>query len=106
MTLEQFQEILRNHSIVVGYFSTQSCNVCKVLRPQVKQICEQIEDVHFEYVDVDQAPEIRGQFLVFSVPTIIIFVEGREFKRLNRYLSLQTFEEELRRFAELLAQNN
>ncbi|WP_456408786.1 thioredoxin family protein [Caldithrix abyssi] len=97
MTLNEFHELLSKHSIVVGYFSTESCNVCKVLRPQVQQICEQFDIAHFEYVDIEKAPELRGQFLVFSVPTIIIFVDGREYKRLNRYMSLQDFEDELKR---------
>ncbi|MHB2151064.1 thioredoxin family protein [Calditrichota bacterium LG25] len=97
MTFNEFNKLLSKHPIVVAYFSTESCNVCKVLRPQVRQICEQFDVVHFEYVDIEKAPELRGQFLVFSVPTIIIFVEGREHKRLNRYMSLQDFEDDLKR---------
>ncbi len=102
MTLEAFNQLLNQYPVVIGYFSTESCNVCKVLRPQVRQICQQFEDVHFEYVDIEKAPELRGQFLVFSVPTIIIFVQGKEHKRLNRYMSLQDFENELARLIELL----
>ncbi len=102
MTLNEFQELLQKNIITVGYFSTETCNVCKVLRPQVRQICSKFDDVHFEYVDIEKAPELRGQYLVFSVPTIIVFVEGREHKRLNRYMSLQEFENELTRIVEIL----
>ena len=102
MTLNEYQELLQKHSIVIGYFSTETCNVCKVLRPQVRQICEQFDIVHFEYVNIEKAPELRGQYLVFSVPTIIIFVEGWEHKRLNRYMSLQDFENELTRMVKIL----
>lgn len=103
MTLNEFQQLLQENVITVGYFSTESCNVCKVLRPQVRQICENFDEVHFEYVDIEKSPELRGQYLVFSVPTIIIFVEGREHKRLNRYMSLQDFEAELSRMVEILS---
>lgn len=102
MKLNEFQQLLQQNAITVGYFSTESCNVCKVLRPQVRQICDKFDNVHFEYVDVEKSPELRGQYLVFSVPTIIIFIEGREHKRLNRYMSLQDFEDELARMAEIL----
>jgi len=104
MTLIEFQNLLQQHLITVGYFSTETCNVCKVLRPQVRQICQNIDHVHFEYVDIEKAPELRGQYLVFSVPTIIIFVEGKEHKRLNRYMSLQDFETELLRLVEILTE--
>ena len=103
MNLEEFQQILDRYPIVVGYFSTETCNVCKVLRPQVRQMVESTSDAHFEYIDTEKSPMLRGQYLVFSVPTIIVFVQGRETKRFNRYLSLQELEAYLQQMLELVA---
>ncbi len=103
MNLEEFQQILERHPIVVGYFSTESCNVCKVLRPQVRQMVEEMGGAHFEYIDTEKSPMLRGQYLVFSVPTIIVFVEGRETKRFNRYLSLQELQAYLQQMMEMVA---
>ncbi len=102
MNFDEFQEILERHPIVVGYFSTESCNVCKVLRPQVKALVEKMPDAHFVYVDTEQSPMLRGQYLVFSVPTIIVFVDGKEAKRFNRYLSLAELQNFLQQMAEVL----
>lgn len=102
MNFEEFQQILERHPIVVGYFSTESCNVCKVLRPQVKEMVENISDAHFIYVDTEKSPMLRGQYLVFSVPTIIVFIESREAKRFNRYLSLKELDDFLHQMVEVV----
>lgn len=103
MNFEEFQQLLNRHPIVVGYFSTESCNVCKVLRPQVRQLVENISGAHFQYIDTEKSPMLRGQYLVFSVPTIIVFVDGRETKRFNRYLSLQELQDYLEQMMEMVA---
>ncbi len=103
MKFEDFRQILDQHPIVVGYFSTENCNVCKVLRPQVRQIVNSIPHAHFEYIDTDQSPMLCGQYLVFSVPTIILFVDGREAKRFNRYLFLQELQAFIEQITELVA---
>ncbi len=96
MTLAEVQQEINKKPIVVTYFSHDECNVCKVLKPQVRELVGQYEDMHFVYVNTKENPEASGQFMVFAVPTVIIFFEGREAKRFSRHLSLQ----ELRAFLE------
>ncbi len=85
--------------MVVTYFSHDECNVCKVLRPQVKEVVNQYENIEFMYVNTKHNPEVSGQHMVFAVPTIIIFYEGREAKRYSRHLSVRDFQSFLERMA-------
>ena len=54
-----------------------------------------------EVVCADQ-PELAVRHMVFSVPTLIIFFEGRESLRLSRNLSLSELHDKLRRGYRLL----
>jgi hypothetical protein len=38
---------------------------------------------------------MAGQFSVFSVPTILVFFDGREYIRESRHVNLSTFQERL-----------
>ena len=98
MTLAEVQQEINKKPIVITYFSHDECNVCKVLKPQVREQVSEYEEAHFVYVNTKESPEASGQFMVFAVPTVIIFFEGREAKRYSRHLSLQ----ELREFLERL----
>jgi thioredoxin-like negative regulator of GroEL len=97
MTYTEFQEALNKQPVHVAYFSHDECNVCKVLKPQVRAIVEEFDQAHFMYVNTKESPEVGGQFMVFAVPTIILFYEGREAKRYSRHISLQDFRTFLER---------
>ncbi len=100
MNYNEFQETLNNQPVHVAYFSHDECNVCKVLKPQVRGIVEEFNQVQFTYVNTKESAEVSGQFMVFAVPTIILFYEGREAKRYSRHISLQDFRSFLERMTE------
>ena len=79
---------LREADRLLAYFSYPECNVCKNLKPKVEALIADYPGINFMYVNIQQHPEISGQYLVFAVPTIIFFEKGKEIKRFSRYFSL------------------
>ena len=94
-TSEQHFETIRGRDALVAYFSTPDCNVCKVLRPKVEQMVAAHEGIDFLYIDSARHPDVAGQHVVFAVPTIILFMNGREMRRFSRNLSLDDLERSL-----------
>ncbi len=102
-SLEQLDQMLSQHPGVLLYFSTPQCNVCKVLRPKLTALFEQhYPEILNLYVDTTITPEISGQYGVFAVPTIILFLDGREFVRKSRNFSPAELVEEVRRPWEIM----
>jgi thioredoxin len=97
MNLEDFKKILTKSPITISYFSYPACSVCKVLRPKIEALAGQYNSVGFTYLDTEKQPEIAGQYSVFTVPSILIFVEGRESKRLSRNFSVNEVQNFLER---------
>lgn len=70
------------------YFSGPDCNVCKVLRPKLMQLAmERYPEMERVYVDVAANPALGVAHSVFAVPTVLVFLEGREFARKSRAFS-------------------
>lgn len=86
---------IRTSERLVAYFTTPTCTVCKVLRPKVEQLVAEKDGVEFLYVDSSRYPAVAGQHVVFAVPTIILFMEGREMRRFSRNLSMDDFARSL-----------
>jgi thioredoxin-like negative regulator of GroEL len=104
MTLETLQETIREKPGVLLYFSGENCNVCHALRPKF----EEAFATHFPlveriFLDAHEHPEIAAHFQVFSVPTILVFLGGREFAREGRAVSLHALVEKLRRPYEIMS---
>ena len=88
---------------VLLYFSSDSCSVCKVLKPKVAELLhEKFPLMQSLYVDTEKSPVISGQFRVFTIPTILIFFEGKEQVRYSRNISMHQLEASLGRPYELV----
>ena len=88
-TIRDLNEFTEKKEMVLVYFSHEKCNVCKVLKPKVAQMVEEnFSKVKMLYSDTVKYPEIAGQNSVFTVPTIITFVEGKEYFRKSRSIGL------------------
>lgn len=77
-TKEQFVSDVLNVSgpVLVDFFA-ERCGPCRFLAPVVEELSnEYAGKVKVVKLDVDEVPEIAGQFNVMSIPTIIIFNNG------------------------------
>ncbi len=71
----EFKEAINENAIVS--FSTSWCGPCKMLLP----ILETINEVPIYKVDADAEAELCLEYKIRTVPTIISFKEGKEYKR-------------------------
>lgn len=102
-SLEGYLEISRSNIAVCFYLSTQECNVCKVLKPKVIEMIESdFPEMKFCYVDLNEAKEISGQLSVFSVPTILVYFDGKETIRVSRNVHLEELREQIERYFKLI----
>lgn len=98
MTLEELQNTIKEEVGVLLYFSGENCNVCHALRPKFKEVFdENFSQLKQIYLDAHDNPEISANFQVFSVPTMIVFMDGKEFAREGRSVSLHQLTEQLKR---------
>jgi thioredoxin-like negative regulator of GroEL len=96
--LEQLNQEISSQKGLLVYFSNDACSVCKVLKPRVDQvISEAYPLIKRYYVDIEKSPLIAGQYRVFTIPTILIFFEGREHARLSRNIGMHQVEEAIHR---------
>jgi len=88
-------------NLELKYFSTPTCNVCKVLKPKVEELLKEIGDWTFQFIDTTQSMQEAAQQLVFAVPTILLYVNGKEVQRFSRNVGLSELEFALIRIKEL-----
>ncbi len=102
-TFSEFQNIIESKKAVCFYLSTPECNVCKVLKPKVLEMVENdFPKINFCYVDLNAAKEISGQLSIFSVPTILIYFEGKETIRVSRNVHLEELREQIERYYKMI----
>lgn len=100
IVVKSFNEFLKlkKEPAVLAYFSTDVCNVCKVLKPKVEELVKnEFPKIKLVYVPSDVLPEVAAQNQVFAAPTILIFFEGREYIRKSRNIGIGELQQEIAR---------
>ena len=96
--IQELQDKIAREKALVLYFSSDSCSVCKVLKPKVTELLrDKFPLIRALYVDIEKSPVISGQFRVFTIPTILIFFEGKEQVRYSRNISMHQLEAAIER---------
>ena len=96
--LLQIQNSINTGNPVLIYFSGENCSVCKILKPKIEEeISKNFPLFDLLEVQTDLHKEITSHFTVFSIPTMLVFFDKKEFFRRGRNMSVSVFMEELKR---------
>jgi thioredoxin-like negative regulator of GroEL len=102
-SVETIEQTIREHPAVMLYFSAPGCNVCHALKPKLTEAVETNFDAFkILSVDISETPEISSHFGVFAIPTVLVFLDGREFLRKSRHMSVGEVVEAIRRPYEIM----
>jgi len=81
-----FEQLLQGCKVVVADFWAEWCGPCKMVEPIVEELARRFSGrVAVTKVNVDENNDLAFEYGVMSIPTVIVFNGGREFKRFVGY---------------------
>ena len=94
---KEFQEMMKEKIAFVDFFATW-CMPCVMMAPVIEELAEKMKEVKFAKVNVDENSEVAGKFKVMSIPTLIIFKQGKEVERMIGSQPAENIEEKLKKW--------
>lgn len=71
------REVLNSDRPVLLDFWAPWCTPCRMVDPILDEIAGERSDVKVAKINIDEQPELAGQFGVMSIPTLMVMKEGR-----------------------------
>lgn len=72
-----FNEAIKNGIVIVDFWASW-CGPCKMLGPVIEELSEELSDkADFLKLNVDDNPVTANVFRISSIPTVIIFKDGK-----------------------------
>ena len=98
MNLETITQKINTSPAVLLYFSGESCGVCQVLKPKIFEAIEtNYPKIEVIEISVDEYKLIAATFEAFALPTIILYLDGKEFIKKSRNVSVNGLMQEIQR---------
>ncbi|OQX94028.1 MAG: hypothetical protein B6I17_00635 [Tenericutes bacterium 4572_104] len=88
---EQFEKIVKKELIIL-IAKTRDCVVCNPLSNKLNEFMKEYKSIPHYQVYLEEIPLFQGQHLVFTVPTILVFSEGKEILRESRFIDFNKIQ--------------
>ena len=86
-TYESFKKVL-NEPFVMIVAKSHRCATCQVIVPHLEKNLIHLDQFKTYQIYVDDVEQFRGEHVIFSVPTVLIFNEGKEILRESRFIDI------------------
>lgn len=97
--IELKQKIL-NEEIVLLFIKSKNCSVCDAVFVQYGTFLNELRNVNKYYVSTEKVPSVAGEYLIFTAPTILLFINGKEVERQSRFVSFEKLSAQIERYME------
>jgi thioredoxin 1 len=88
-------DVLDSSESVLVDFWAPWCGPCRVVHPILEEMAVEREDVRIVSLNVDENQQTAGRYEVLSIPTLILFKDGQEAKRVIGAMPKRRLEAEL-----------
>lgn len=90
-----FDKKIKEKIVLVDFWASW-CMPCLMMAPVIEELAEKFKGkISFFKLNVDENSEISEKFNIMSIPTLIVFKEGKEIERIVGSLPLEKLEEKL-----------
>ena len=86
-SVNEFKNELSSGVVLVDFFATW-CGPCQMLAPVLEELDKEA-NVKILKIDVDELGDIAREFRVMSIPTLVVFKDGKMTKREMGYMPLE-----------------
>ena len=76
LSQDNLENIVKENTTVVVQYSATWCGNCRIMKPKVKKLASELEDVTFVIADAEKFPESRKLATVDNLPTFATFKNG------------------------------
>src|SRR5271165_6284457 len=97
METKTFNEIIQSEKPVLVDFSAEWCGPCKMMKPILQQLHDNMGDaVRILKIDIDKNPAMASSYNVQSVPTLVLFRQGKVLWRQSGVMQARQIEQVIR----------
>ena len=100
-SIKEIEQYIAENCLCLFYIKAPDCGVCNVMLDKVGRMAENHPRLEAFYTDITEEPLIAGRFLVYSGPTILLLLDGKEVYRASGFIDIDELERKVNQLEEV-----
>ena len=88
---QEFEKEVQGETVVVDFYADW-CGPCQMLAPLLEQLDKE-GGLNIIKINVDEVPDLAKQFRIMSIPTLMLFKDGKFVKKVLGYMPIESLRE-------------
>lgn len=98
VTNNEIEKMICDNEMVLIYFGGEGCGVCRAMKSKVEEILKNYPRIKNAEVDVENSIMAAASYSAFTIPVILVFINGKEAIREARYISTRELNNRIARY--------
>lgn len=86
------KEFIADNKFCLLYIQAPDCGLCSIMFDKIDALVQRHESMCSARVELLVVPEVAGEFLVATAPTVLVFFEGKEVYRAGTFIDTLKLE--------------
>ena len=99
--IHDIEQTVKDNRLCLFYIKAPDCGVCNVMLDKVERLANSYTSLCSFYTDIRKEPLIAGRFLVYSGPTVLLLMEGKEIYRASQFINMEELKQTINKYQEL-----
>ncbi|WP_195264374.1 MULTISPECIES: thioredoxin family protein [unclassified Clostridium] len=96
------EALIMNNPISIVYFSGSTCGACDAIKEKILYIIKDYNEIKFLEINAIENKVLASQYDIFSLPILLLFINGKETLRFGRYFDILEFKNSINRYYNLI----
>ena len=93
--INDIEQTINDHRLCLFYVKAPDCGVCNIMLEKVGRKTENHPKLEAFYTDITEEPLVAGRFLVYSGPTVLLLLDGKEMYRTSGFIDVNELERKI-----------
>ena len=101
-SIKDIEQTIKDNRLCLFFIKAPDCGVCNVMLDKVEKIADVFPSLCSLYTDIIEEPLIASHFLVYSGPTVLLLMDGKEVYRASQFIDLEELKYNINLYIELI----
>ena len=90
--IDELKRVAAQSDLCLLYIQAPDCGLCSIMLDKIEAVAQNFNNLRSARVELLVVPEVAGEFLVATAPTVLIFAHGKEVYRAGTFIDTMELE--------------